>query len=141
MSQQIRWDEINSDPAHQRAAAEVHNRQVHNRKRAGGAALSRKESNLRQAIAKVGLKVLEYEHEIPTDPPAWIDALVESNGRQWYLDCSPFYGNRRPLEERKKAILRRKQAYAKQQDIPLILLDGTVVEMQAILELERLKRR
>jgi hypothetical protein len=137
----IDYREKNADPIHQRRAAEVHNRMVHDIKRDGGPALSRKEQNLRSAIEKVGLRVLAYEHEIPTDPPAWIDALVEADGRPWYVDCSPFYGNRRPLEERKKAILRRKQEYAKDQGIPLVLLTGTIIEMQAVLELERLKQK
>lgn len=138
---QIDYREYNRNPDHQRQAVYVHNRMVHDIKRQGGEALTRKEQNLRDAVAKVGMNVLEYEHELPTDPPVWIDALVEIDGRQWYIDASPFYPRKRALEERKKDILRRKQTYAEQNGIPLVLLEGSAIEMQAVLELERLKRK
>ncbi len=57
------------------------------------------------------------------------------------MDSNPSYGGLRGLEVRKQRILKTKQMWAKKVGIELILLSGSVVEMQATLELERLKRR
>jgi len=128
-----------SKPNHQRMAVEAWNRLSHKRKREGKN-LNRGEMRLRDAVQRTGLRVVEFEHEIPTDPPAWIDVLVEEKGRPWYIDCDPYF-QPRSLEERKQRILERKQTWAKEHGITLTLVRGTAIEMQAILELERLRQR
>lgn len=133
--------ELNQDPLHQRLAVTTQHRKVHDKKRVDPLALTRKESNLRQALKRMAIKPIEYEHELPTDPPAWIDALVRVDGQLWYIDCSPFYPGRRPLEERKKAILRRKQLYAKKYGTPFVLVAGSVIEMIGTLEIERFRQK
>lgn len=124
MSKRKREDNLRHDSSHQRHAVYMrHAREKEKRIEDP----NRDEWLLRQAVDRVGLEVVGYEH---FDYPYNYDVAVRINGQLAYIDIKHL--RRGYLPPRDQRVLNRKIALCEAAGIPLcIVIPGSVVEMQA----------
>lgn len=118
-----------------RKAGYARQRQWHEHKRTHP---NRAEYQLVQAIDRCRLDVVEYEYEVEDSGwHGWVNVAFKLGDQLCFIDMSVGHGGKK----NRKAI-ERKMQYAEAHDIPFLeVKGGSVVQMQASIELWLLKLR